>query len=162
MKRIRNTVLLAAAVLIGASARASTQVATASLIGRWAGVADVSLDWTKQRTLPINIVIGANDQVTGTIGDATLIHGRLLKNRGWIARTMQIKTDYIIQADLDGPVIRAESIQRDMVEIPFNSRDGRLVGSVNGSSYKIGATAPPALVAKFTLIRAPELIICDR
>jgi len=162
MKRIRNTVLLGAAILIGASARASTQVATPSLIGRWAGVANVGVDWTKQRTLAVNIVIGANDQVTGTIGDATLIHGRLLKNRGWIARTMQIKTDYIIQADLDGPVIRAESIQRDMVEIPFNSRDGRLVGSVNGSSYKIGAASPPALVAKFTLIRAPELIICDR
>jgi hypothetical protein len=162
MKRIRNGLLLGAALLIGITSRASTQVATPSVIGRWAGVADVVSDWTKQRTLSINIVIGANDQVTGTIGDATLVHGRLLKNRGWIARTVQIKTDYIIQGDLDGQLIRAENVQRDMVQIPFNSRDGRLVGTVTSSSYKIGAAAPARLVAKFTLIRAPELIICNR
>jgi hypothetical protein len=162
MMRFRSNLLLAAAFVATSSLSASAQVATASVIGRWGGVADVVVNWTKQRTLPINIVIGADDQATGTVGDATLVRGRLLRNRGWLGRAMQIKTDYIIEADLDGPIIRAENIQRDMIQIPFNARDGRLVGSVNSSGYKIGDAAAMVFTAKFVLLRAPELIICDR
>lgn len=159
MTRIRSGVLLAA-LIMALPMRAPAQVATPSLIGKWGGVADIVVDWTKQRTLPINIVIGADDQVTGTIGDATLVHGRLRRNRGWLGRTLQVKTDFLIEADLDGPIVSAEKVQRDAVQIPFNWRDGRLVGSVNTSGNKIGPTTSSVLVAKFTLIRMPDLIIC--
>jgi hypothetical protein len=162
MTRIRISLLLATSLLLASPFGASAQVATPSVIGRWSGVADILVDWTTQRTLPINIVIGADDQVTGSIGDATLVNGRLSRNRGWLGRAMQVKTDYIIQADLDGLIIRAENIQRDMVQIPFNWRDGRLAGSMNSSGYKIGKVASRILTAKFVLLRAPDIIICDR
>ncbi len=162
MTRIRISLWLATSLLLASPFGASAQVATPSVIGRWGGVADIAGDWTTQRTLPINIVIGADDQVTGSIGDATLVNGRLSRNRGWLGRAMQVKTDYIIQADLDGLIIRAENIQRDMVQIPFDWRDGRLVGSIHGSGYKIGKVASRILTAKFVLLRAPDIIICDR
>lgn len=156
--RLMSAMVLAAVLSIGASA----QVATPAVIGRWSGVADIAVNWTKQRTVPINVVIGANDQVTGTIGDATLARGRLLRNRGWLGRVMQIKTEYIIEADLDGPIIRAENVQRQMIQIPLDVREGRLVGSVNTSGDKLGDGASTIFTAKFVLLRAPEMIICDR
>jgi len=162
MTGIRYRLLVAASMMIALSAKASAQVATPSLIGRWGGVADIVVDWTEQRTLAINIVIGADDQVTGSVGDAKLVRGRLQRNRGWLARALRIKTDYIIEADLDGPIIRAENVQREAIQIPFNWRDGRLVGSVNSSGDKIGNAASKVFTAKFVLLRAPELIICDR
>jgi hypothetical protein len=162
MTKTRKRLVLAASLVAGLSLSAPAQVAKASVIGRWGGVADIVVNWTKQRTLPINIVIGANDQVTGSVGDATLVKGRLLRNRGAVARALQIKTDYVIEAELDGPIIRAENVQREMVQMPFNERDGRLAGSLNSSGQKIGKAASMVLTAKFVLLRAPELIICDR
>lgn len=162
MTKIRTSLLGAMGLVAMLSIGATAQVATPAVIGRWGGVADIAVNWTKERTLPINIVIGANDQVTGTIGDATLARGRLIRNRGWLGRVMQIKTDYIIEADLDGPIFRAENVRRDMVQIPFDVRDGKLVGSVNTSGNKIGDAASMVFTAKFVLLRAPELIICDR
>jgi hypothetical protein len=162
MTKTRKGLLLAASLVAGLSLSAPAQVAKASVIGRWGGVADIVVNWTKQRTLPINIVIGANDQVTGSVGDATLVKGRLLRNRGAVARALQIKTDYVIEAELDGPIIRAENVQREMMQMPFNERDGRLAGSLNSSGQKIGKAASMVLTAKFVLLRAPELIICDR
>jgi hypothetical protein len=162
MTKTRKGLLLAASLVAGLSLSVPAQVAKASVIGRWGGVADIVVNWTKQRTLPINIVIGANDQVTGSVGDATLVKGRLLRNRGAVARALQIKTDYVIEAELDGPIIRAENVQREMVQMPFNERDGRLAGSLNSSGQKIGNAASMVLTAKFVLLRAPELIICDR
>ncbi|HEX8942661.1 MAG TPA: hypothetical protein VF785_05945 [Gemmatimonadaceae bacterium] len=161
MTRTRTGLLLATSLVMALPMSARAQVATPSLIGRWGGVADIIVDWTKQRTLAVNLVISANDQVTGSIGDATLAHGRLLRNRSWVARALRVKTDYIIEADLDGPIIAAENVQRDAVQIPFNWRDGRLVGSINSSANKIGKAVPMVFTAKFVLIRMPDLIICE-
>jgi hypothetical protein len=161
MSRIRSGILLAASLIMALSTHASAQVATPSLIGKWGGVADVVVDWTTQRTLAINIVIAADDRVSGTIGDATLVRARLRRNRGWLGRTLQTKTDFIIEADLDGPIIAAEKLQRDAVQIPFNWRDGRLVGSVSSASNTIGPATQRTFAAKFTLIRMPDLIICE-
>jgi hypothetical protein len=162
MINTRKGLWLAASLVAGLSLSAPAQVAKPSVIGRWGGAADIVVNWTKQRTLPINIVISANDQVTGSVGDATLVKGRLLRNRGAVARALQIKTDYIIEAELDGPIVRAENVQREIVQMPFNERDGRLTGSLNGSGQMIGNAATMVFTAKFVLLRAPELIICDR
>jgi hypothetical protein len=159
---MRKGLVLSAALVAALAMTSSAQVATPSVTGRWGGVADIVVNWTKQRTLPINIVISANDQVTGSLGDATLVKGRLLRNRGRLARALQIKTDYIIEAELDGPIVRAENVQREMVQMPFNERDGRLVGSMNSSGNKIGNAASTVFAARFVLLRAPELIVCGR
>jgi len=92
--------------------------------------------------------------------DAELVNGRLQKNRGWVARALQVKTEYVIEADLSGPIIRDEHIRRASVHLPLDWRDGRFEGSVNTSGSKVGGPDRMALTAKLVLHRAPDLIIC--
>ena len=159
--RPAGTVLVRAlALAVFAAAAAGAQVATPPMVGKWAGKAEILVNWTKQRTLPVSIAIGADDKVSGTIGDAELVNGRLQKNRGWVARALQVKTEYVIEADLSGPIIRDEHIRRASVHLPLDWRDGRFEGSVNTSGSKVGGPDRMALTAKLVLHRAPDLIIC--
>ena len=108
MLKREKLVALAVASILAVPAIGASQVATPMMVGRWEGEGNIVVDWTKQRTLAVNIVIFADDKVTGTVGDATLVNGRLLRNRGWLSAMMHWKTDYIIEATLEGPIIRAE------------------------------------------------------
>lgn len=150
-----------AASILALPAVAVSQVATPATVGRWEGEAQIVVDWTRQRTLPVNIAIFADDKVVGTIGDAKLVSGRLLRNRGWVSTVLQLKTDYIIEAYLDGAIIRAEAVERAQVQLPFNVRDGRLEGGINTSGWKAGGAERAVLAATMTLHRAPDMIICD-
>ena len=161
MLKREKLVALAVASILAVPAIGASQVATPMMVGRWEGEGNIVVDWTKQRTLAVNIVIFADDKVTGTVGDATLVNGRLLRNRGWLSAMMHWKTDYIIEATLEGPIIRAENIERANVYMPLNWRDGRLEGGINTSGSKSGGTEDAVLAAKVILHRAPEMIICD-
>ena len=161
MLRREKLVALAVASILAGPAIGASQVATPMMIGRWEGEGNIVVDWTKQRALAVNIVIFADDKVTGTVGDATLVNGRLLRNRGWLSAMMQWKTDYIIEATLDGPIIRAENIERATVYMPLNWRDGRLEGGINTSGSKSGGSENAVLTAKVILHRAPDMIICN-
>jgi hypothetical protein len=138
----------------------SGQVATPSMIGRWEGEAAITVDWTRQRTIGVNIVIFAVDKVTGAVGDAKLVNGRLLKGRGWPSGIMR-KTDYVIDGYLDGPIIQAERIERANVGLALDWRDGRLEGVINTSGWKSGGAERAVLAATVTLHRAPDMIICE-
>ena len=74
----------------------------------WKGTADIVVDWTKARTLPVEIAIAADDRVTGKIGDAMIVNGRFRPNRGWLGRALHVKTDWMIDGRLEGPIIAAE------------------------------------------------------
>lgn len=161
MVKREKLVALAVASILAIPAIGAGQVATPMMVGRWEGEGNIVVDWTKQRTLAVNIVIFADDKVTGTVGDATLVNGRLLRNRGWLSAMMHWKTDYIIEATLEGPIIRAENVERANVYVPLNWRDGRLEGGINTSGAKSGGAERAVLAAKVTLHRAPEMIICD-
>jgi hypothetical protein len=161
MLKREKLVALAVASILAVPAIGASQVATPMMVGRWEGEGNIVVDWTKQRTIAVNIVIFADDKVTGTVGDATLVNGRLLRNRGWLSSMMHWKTDYIIEATLEGPIIRAENIERANVYMPLNWRDGRLEGGINTSGAKSGGTERAVLTAKVMLHRAPEMIICD-
>lgn len=161
MLKCEKLVALAVASIFAVPAIAASQVATPMMIGRWEGEGSIIVNWTRQRTLGVNIAIFADDKVIGTVGDATLVNGRLLRNRGRLSSIIKVRTDYIIEADLDGPIIRTENIERANVYMPLNWRDGRLEGSINSSGSKVGGPESAVLAAKVTLHRAPEMIICD-
>ena len=159
----RLALALACMAALALSSNASAQVATPSMIGRWKGDAQIAVNWTKARTLPVEIVIAADDRVTGTVGNAALVDGRFSRNRGWITRRLDWKTDYIIDAKLQGPVIAAEGIERESVRIPLNWTSGHFEGGVNTSGSKIGDAQSMILAAgKLVLHRVPDLIICRR
>ena len=76
--------------------------------------------------------------MTGTVGDARLMEGRFLKNRGGLGRKLNIETDYIIKGHLDGPIVAAEGITRARVMMPLNFDGGSIKGGVATSGILFG------------------------
>ncbi len=138
------------------SALAHFQDIPPEAVGRWAGDCRIVVNWTTQRTLRVALTVAPDGTVTGTIGDAVLRHGRLKANRGPIGRMLNLKTDYIITGDLDGPVIKAEDIVRSGVTLPFNLTEGRLDGAVHTSGWKFGGKEKMMLTAWMKLDRVVD------
>ena len=142
---------------------AGAQVATPPMVGHWKGEAAIYVAWTKAKTLVVDLRIAASDSVTGTIGDARLVGGRLDANRGWLGRSLNVKTDYRIQGKLDGPIIAAENITRASVSLPLNFKDGVFTGGLATSGSQFGGAQSMILTAgKLVLYRVPDMILCDR
>ncbi|HTM26048.1 MAG TPA: hypothetical protein VL225_12705 [Vicinamibacterales bacterium] len=119
----------------------------AAMAGNWAGDADIFVNWTAQRALPVKLSIAADGTVSGTIGDALLRNGRLQRNRTALGRALHVKTDWIVIADLDGDVIKAESIRRESVKVPLNWVDDHFEGGVNTSGSEFGGKTSMWLAA---------------
>ena len=113
-------------------------VVTPPMVGHWEGSARIIVIWCKQEQLPVVLDIQADGTVTGTVGDAQLSGGRLLRNRGWLGRKLHLATDYIVRGDLNGPGVAAESITRSGVSMPLHFTDGTFTGSVHTSGSKFG------------------------
>ena len=128
----------------------------AAMTGNWAGDADIFVNWTAQRTLPVKLSIAADGAVSGTIGDAVLRNGRLQRNRTALGRALHVKTDWIVVGDFDGDIIRAESIRRESVKVPLNWVDDHFEGGVNTSGSHFGGKKSMWLAAgRLRLDRRP-------
>ena len=139
----------------------AAQSALPAMCGRWKGTADIVVNWTKARTLPVEIAIAADDRVTGKIGDATIVDGRFRANRGWLGRTLHVKTDWIIDGRLDGPIIAAENVVRDELMMPLNWKGSSFEGGIATSGNKIGDHDTMAFTARIVLRRAPDMVVCS-
>jgi len=135
------------ALLTAWTLSAADKTLPSAMTGGFKGSAKIIVNWTKQKQLPVEVVIADDGSVTGKIGDATLDDGRLKKNRGAIGRKLNIKTDYIIVGQLSGPVIKAENIERKAVSIPLNFKGGAFSGGVHTSGSKIGGQSGMKLSA---------------
>lgn len=161
MQRINLVGAFALAIQLASFAGA--QVATPSMVGHWKGEASIFVNWTKTKTLVVDLRIGADDRVTGTIGDAQLIDGQLFSNRGWFGRSLHVKTDYRVLGKLDGSIIAAENITRESVSLPLNWKDGVFEGGLATSGSQFGGAQSMIFTAgKLVLRRVPDMIVCDR
>ena len=146
--------LLFVGMALVAESTAHAQVAAPSMTGHWTGSAQIAVNWTKARTLPVDIVIGADDRVTGKIGDATLVNGRFKSNRSWLTRALNWKTDYIVEGTLEGDIIAAEHIARESVKIPLDWIGDHFDGGVNTSGAVFaGAKSGVLAAARLILVR---------
>lgn len=116
----------------------SAEGTPAAMTGTWAGDAQIFVNWTVQRTLPVRLAMASDNRVSGTVGDASLRNGRLERNRTAIGRALHVKTDWIVRGDLEGDVIRAEGIRRESVSIPLDWIDDHFQGAVNTSGGQFG------------------------
>ena len=127
-------------------------------VGQWKGTARIIVNWSQQTNLCVTLNIRDDATVTGKIGDALLINGRLKKNRGWVGENLKVKTDYIIVGDLNGAIVSAEGIKRPRVKIPLNLAGQTLSGGLHTSGSKFGGKDQMILsAAGLTLNRT-----CDR
>ena len=60
------------------------------------------VNWCRQTDVAVRLQLQRDASVTGKIGDAVLPKGRLRRNRGWLGRKLNIKTDYIVHGRLTG------------------------------------------------------------
>ena len=108
----------------------------AELVGHWMGAACIVVAWCSERELRISVAIAPDGSVEGTVGDATLIRARLRRNRGLIGRKLNLATDYVITAELDGCIVEKENIRRGRLYMPFNLVEGVISGGVITSGAK--------------------------
>jgi hypothetical protein len=144
--------MVVAAVLVIIGADNSVTSAAAQVVpemtGAWTGDARIVVNWTKERTLHVNVTIAPDGTVAGTIGDAALRDGRLEINRTAIGRALHVKTDWIIRGTLDGAVIKSDGIRRDGVMVPVNFTGGRFEGGVNTTGSHFGGRESMWLAAQ--------------
>ena len=151
-------VVIALASILAAPAVARSQVASPSMLGPWQGDAHIVVNWTRQRTLAVKLVLYAGDSVSGTVGDAALVNGKFVRNRGALEGSLGWKTAYAIEGTLEGPVIKAENVWRPSVRIPLDWIEDRFEGGVNTSGWKVGSVEHRVLSATLVLRRPPAAV----
>ncbi|MDO9256739.1 MAG: hypothetical protein Q7U54_14565 [Bacteroidales bacterium] len=89
----------------------------------------------------VSLMIDKSGEVIGMVGDAMFESCSVKQNRGWIARQLGIKTDFLIQGTLKGNIFEKDTILNKSISIPFNIENGELKGSliltIKGDSYPV-------------------------
>ena len=124
-----------------------------SMAGVWCGSARIVVDWTVQKNLGLRLTIDRSGTVTGQVGDAQLVSGRVKANRGPVGRMLNIKTDYIIVGRLEGPIIAAEGVTRSEVKMPVNWTGSEFQGSVHTDGASFGGKQRMVLSASRLVLR---------
>lgn len=109
-----------------------------AFVGSWSGSADIVVNWTKQRTLHVDLTLASEGTITGTIGDAEIVTGRFRRNRGSLGRALRMGTDYIVTGHLRGALVASEEIERGSFTMPLNWRDGAFAGGIHAGRSKVG------------------------
>jgi hypothetical protein len=154
---MRPTSLLAMVMLMSMltaeTSSSQTKATRDSMTGVWCGSAKIVVSWTTQRNLGIRLVVPPSGEITGQVGDARLVAGRLEVNRGAVGRMLDMKTDYIIVGKLVGPIIASEKITRGEVKMPLNWTGSEFQGGVNTDGWKFGGKDHMVLAASQLVLR---------
>jgi len=131
------------------------QLVTKEMAGHWSGHGDIVVSWTRQKQIDVQLTISPDGSVQGTIGDAALIGGHLTRNRGWLGRALDIKTDYIITGRLQNCLIDGEGVCRDSVKIPLDWSKGHFTGGLQTNGTIAGGKSRMVFtVARLSLLPA--------
>jgi hypothetical protein len=111
----------------------------ASMVGHWEGKAEVAVNWCSAKQLVVSVTINGNGAVAGKFGDATLKEAHIYPKPGGPPQGTAVQNQYVIEAELEGPLVAAEGIQRPDICIPVEvTRDGRLAGAFMTSGSETG------------------------
>ena len=136
----------------------AAQRADSAVVGSWKGEAPITVSWTVHRALAVRLDIKEDGSVTGTVGDAQLLDGRIY-SESRIARAMQLARHYAIEGRLNGCLIRAEGILRDRVRLSLDLTGQTLTGDLQTSGSYEGSISDRLLTASgFVLQRVDRTI----
>ena len=136
--RLRQSLCLLLGLLatLTATVLAAAPFPPPELTGTWwqgevQAVAESGVAQGEPRLVEVSITIAADGKVSGKVGTAVLQQCQLQANRGWLGRLLNLKTDYIVRGGyLEGPVWPGDVVTKRSFTIPFNLREGELVGTV--------------------------------
>ncbi len=101
---------------------------SSELQGKWAGESTLDED----ATVAIELNIGADGNVNGSVGGAKFENGTIRKNRNSIGEKLGINSDYIIvDGMLKGQITEDGETLDIMVNIPFDFAGGVMDGGIN-------------------------------
>ena len=119
-------------------ATAATGTDTNPLTGTWEGRSRIIVSWCEQDSLSFALSVSEDGTVEGRVGDATAAAGRVARNNWFLV--LLGNPDFIIEAELDGPIIRAENISRESIKLLVDIDNDRLVGGFHTSGSKFGGS----------------------
>ena len=109
------------------------------LVGTWSGSVEIFGPF-KAEPYPskspddhqrVVITIHADGTVEGKIGNAVFLNSTVHKNRGWLGRKMNLKTDFLVCGGvLQGKVTPRDKGTDSRFTIPFNMVEGGLRGTI--------------------------------
>ncbi len=135
--RMLTTLALLLPVLTSC-ATASPAVPDQRLIGHWEGLDrfggmsrdEIVKQRTKVQDVETELTIAPDGRVTGHVGGAELSGGTVEANRGWLGRTLHLKTDFIIRGRLYGAVALGSEAGIHEINAPFNLAGTRIDGTL--------------------------------
>lgn len=144
MKSLRVTVAIAGILfllVVGYSVIETFSVwkVPESLTGNWVGKQKVTIRYhnhgkysfiTTPDSVEFILSIKENGNVSGSLGSANFEGCSVFKNRGWVGRKLNIKTDYIITGKLAGVIANVDSLADKKISIPFRLADNTILGSI--------------------------------
>ena len=129
--------------------------------GCWEGRALNICSWCVQDSIDVRITISPDGSVEGTVGDAALRNGRFEQNRGWFGRFLlsigiTTATEFIVIADLDGPLIADEAITREWIKMPLNWEGDHFKGGFGTAGTLSGGSETMVFSATRMFLRPCE------
>jgi len=77
-----------------------------------------------------NLSIHLDGNVTGTLGNASFEGCMVKKNRGWIGRVLNLKTDFVIKGNLVGAIFPDDQNKNKVISMPVDLENNTLKGSL--------------------------------
>jgi hypothetical protein len=139
MKKILKLLLVAMIALPVLAHAGKQNFPPPELVGTWACSVEIFGPF-KAETYPskhpddtqeVTITINADGTVEGKIGNAIFKNASVHKNRGWIGRKLNLKTDFIVSGGtLKGKVTPRDKGTDSKFTIPFNMEEETLKGII--------------------------------
>lgn len=139
MIKIGTAVLAILGLLLTAAASPAKDFPPQELVGTWKGNVEIFGPF-KIEPYPskapedhqdVILTITSSGTVSGRIGQALFSGCTIHRNRGWLGRKLNIRTDFIILGGhMEGKVAPRDKGDRHAFTIPFNITDGKLAGTI--------------------------------
>ena len=139
MNKLHAAALAVFGLLLSVAASPAKDFPSGELTGTWRGHVEIFGSF-KVEPYPskaaadhqdVIITIASSGAVSGRIGQARFSGCTVHRNRGWLGRKLNIKTDYIILGGyMEGPITPRDKGAKREFTIPFNITNGRLSGTI--------------------------------
>ena len=128
--------ILSCSLVSGENKKPDGELPPSGMTGNWQGKGKIIVSWCEQDSLSFYLTITSDGKVSGKIGDAVIKNGQLKKNSlilRWLGNS-----EYIIEADLEGSIVKTENITRESIKLIVDFEDNCIVGDFRTSGGKFG------------------------
>ena len=134
------------------------QRADSAMVGRWTGQVVLTAPTTQQHELSMQLDISDYGVVTGTIGDALLVDAHIYRENR-LVQVLRLGRQYAVDGRLSGPIIRRESVTREVVHLSLDRMGTHLTGYLQTNGSYEGESGDRMLTGTVSLERAATPIL---